>query len=43
MTTYKFKLFIFLSAFILVSCGRTTKKEAESKEENLPENIVEMR
>ncbi len=45
MNNYKFKLFVLLSVFSIafVSCGKAKKAEAESKEEVLPEDIVEMR
>lgn len=45
MNNYKFKLFVLLSVFSIafVSCGKAKKAEAESKEEVLPEDMVEMR
>lgn len=45
MTTYKLKQSILIPVLLLafISCGKAKKEEAETKEENLPENIVELR
>lgn len=45
MKTYKLKQSVLISVLVLgfISCEKAKKNETETKEENLPENIVELR